>query len=55
MQATVTATTRMFAGGTAVTALGLLVVAPPVQAAPEPCSQYAMNGISSFKGATSGR
>jgi hypothetical protein len=35
---------RLFAATTAITALGLLTVAAPAQAAPEACSQYAFNG-----------
>jgi hypothetical protein len=54
MQAHIMATTRMFAAGTAVTALGLLTVAPPAQAAPESCSQYAFNGDFILYGANIG-
>ena len=44
MQAPILARTRMVAAATAVAASGVLTFAPPAQTAPEPCSQYAMNG-----------
>ena len=45
---------QLFATTTAVTALGLLTVAAPAQAAPEPCSQYASNGDFIVQGANIG-
>ena len=48
------ATTRIVAAAAAVAASGVLIFAPPAQTAPEPCSQYAMNGDFIIQGANIG-
>ena len=54
MQATMLNKSLLFAATTATTALALLTVAAPGQAAPEACAQYAFNGDFIINGANIG-